>query len=112
MITEKKLLKKGYVKITLSHMFEPYSDFFYQKRFKDTEGIRYFIEFFHYPEKKYPFGAMLDESWKCSLQTLSPHMTFQQHKVESITTAENRCLCFWRSMHCDYYDKYDERKFE
>lgn len=110
MITEKKLKKAGYHRHESNGICFPFADYFYQKKFTDAEGIRYFLEFVHYPAKEYGNGGVSHESWKCTMNINSPHMTFEQHGVDDIEKAESLCLCFWRSMHCDYYEKYEEMK--
>lgn len=110
MITEQNLTEAGYRRYSSSAILDKFSDFFYQKKFTDSEGIRYFIEFMHFPEMKFGNGTVMPECWQCTMNVNSPHMTFEQHRVDDIGVCERRCQTFFEHIDCEYYEKYEEAK--
>lgn len=111
MIAEKKLKKAGYHRHESNGICFPFADYFYQKKFTDAEGIRYFLEFVHYPAIEDADGNNIGgDTWKCSMNINSPHMTFEQHGVDNIEKAESLCFMFWLALPCNYYEKYEEMK--
>ena len=109
MITEQELKDAGYRKHA-GNGHQPYSDFFYQKRFTDEHGIKYHVELNHYAAITWPNGQPMSESWMAELHNNEPHMTFQIHRPDSIADVEDRAEKFWRSMACDYYERYENHR--
>jgi hypothetical protein len=100
-ITCAELEASGYVKHSAT-MFNRYSDFFYQKKFRDDKGVKYFIEFVHYPAG---LGHVaLPEAWMARLSNNEPHMTVEIHRPISIADAERRFELFFQSQQCEYYE--------
>lgn len=85
----------------------PYSDGFWQKRFEDGAGIRYFLEFVYYSEKSgspFAFMANLNNNGDGNIF----HQTYQQHHlntIEKIKQAEINAKNFWLTLG-NYYDLY------
>lgn len=104
MITDEELTKRGYRKFeNRSRVTHEFSDYFWQKRFDDDKGIKYLIEFYHYPPLRQQVSDWL-EPWMAELHINDPHFTFQWHRPSSIADAEAKCETFFTSMGCSYYD--------
>lgn len=102
------LEENGYMFYLSNKIITPYSDFSYQKEFRDNKGIKYFIDFVHYP--KIREGET--ESWMLDFRNNTPHYTFQQHRVElknrnDLIKLEKKCELFFKSFKCEYYELYD-----
>lgn len=104
MITENQLTIAGYRQYVSSGIVHPYSDFFYQKRFSDEVGIKYHVEFLHYP----PLNSKLSDTWMAEMVNNEPFMTFQIHRPESIQEVEERMRRFWETQGCKYYALYEK----
>ena len=89
---------RGYRRFTPKYT-DKYNDFFYQKKFSDQKGIKYFLEFVHYPEFE-----LIPQQWMLKLTNNEPHMTFEIHKPISIDDAERRAELFFRTQECEYYE--------
>lgn len=110
MITEEALAKLGYRKYECTPPSFPHGDFFMQKRFTDDKGIKYFVEFVHYPPIAFRNGSDWGEDWMAVLHVNEPHMTFEQHRPISIEVAEKRVEAFFEKMCCQYYETYEEQR--
>lgn len=109
MITNEQLDAAGYRKHNATQAYQ-HSDYFYQKRFADELGIKYFIQFVHYPSHKFENGQTMPESWMMELNNNEPHYTFQWHKADSIMGGEVLCEVFFKSMGCQYYELYENQR--
>ena len=86
----------------------PYSDCFYQKKFIDKIGIKYFVQFVYYSpslDRDYYGSLMLD------MVTNEPFYTFRKHHIELETQAnleklEKECELFFITFKCKYYELY------
>jgi hypothetical protein len=105
MLTEQELIDKGFRKWKSNDISFPYSDFFFQKKFVDDVGVKYFVDVVHYPVKHYPNGNIANESWKIHQNINEPHMRFDQHDFESLDNALEKCEKFFQTMGCEYYEK-------
>lgn len=103
MITNDQLEARGYKKWNAPQANQ-FSDCFYQKRFSDDVGIKYHIEFVHYPKHVFENGQSMPESWMVALNNNEPHFTFQFHRPKSIDEAESKCETFFKAMGCEYYE--------
>jgi len=83
-ITEAELVAAGYTRCSKNDHSFPYSDFFYQKKFRDAQGIKYFVELVHYSHSEGP----VTEAWSSYMNINQPHMTFQIHRPNSLATVE------------------------
>jgi hypothetical protein len=100
---EQRLIKAGYKRFDAG-IWKEFTDFFYQKRFTDAKGIKYFIEFHHYPGKE-PVGALfLEESWMAELNVNEPNATFQLHRVDDAEDVEARIEAVWLALGSPYYE--------
>jgi hypothetical protein len=105
MITEQELIDKGFRKHNSNDVVFPYSDFFYQRKFVDDVGVKYFVDVVHYPETGYPNGNKVDESWMIHQNINEPHMRFDQHRIDDLDIALEKCEKFFQTMGCEYYEK-------
>lgn len=106
MITQEQLEERGYRHCGkgAEGSFQ-YCDFFMQRKVTDPDGIRYFIEFVHYPK-----GRFCDAAWMCHLNINEPHCTFEQHRPTDLDATENRCYEVWNLMGRPYYERYEEAR--
>ena len=105
MINDKSLEDAGYKKHT-SEFFE-YSDYFYQKKFCNDVGVKYFVEFVKYT---LPFEGTESspDSWAAFMRINGPIvMDFRMHyiKNETIEKIESMMDLFWTTMKCNYYER-------
>ena len=107
MITEQQLIRRGYRKHKGGGIAFQFSDFFYQLKFTDEDGIRYWLEFVHYEELP---GGDKGGSWMCNLNINDPHCTFQQHRVKDLDLSEKLAVSVWIAIGAPYYEKYQEMK--
>jgi hypothetical protein len=104
---EQILIDKGYRKYPSGISFK-YSDYFYQKCFKDDKGKKYFIEFIYYSPIKFSNENTVEENFMCHLNINEPHMTFEQHHIKDVEEAEKKCELFFNIMGCNYYERFEE----
>jgi len=100
MITTKLLAASGYRPNKMCNPSFPYSDSFWQRKLTDENGIKYFIEFVHYPK-----GSGLKEAWMMNMNINEPHCTFQIHRAGDINKAEVMCEEVWRATGGIYYER-------
>lgn len=119
MIFEKELIAAGYKKYT-SRLDKQYADYFYQKRFSDDEGKKYFINFSHYPANRYG-QTELKESWNADVQFITisgPTVDIEyfsfwteeneyNHPITSIEDVEQFFEKMWETNLFEYYEKWD-----
>jgi hypothetical protein len=107
MITEQELIDKGFRKYpNTDDVVFPYSDFFYQKKFVDDIGVKYFVEVVHYAVDTFSNGNRLPESWMVHLNINEPHMRFEQYRVDDLDYALERCETFFQTLDCNHYEIY------
>ena len=94
---EQILIDKGYRKYKDYGGSFPHSSYFYQKKFKDDKGAKYFIEFIFYLK-----NGPLETSVMCNLSIDNPHQTYEQHHVKDVDLAESNCEKFFLAMNCEY----------
>jgi hypothetical protein len=104
-MNEQELIDKGFRKWKSNDVIFPFSDYFYQKSFKDDNGIEYFVDVVHYSEKTCPNGTKSEEAWIVHLNINEPRMRFDQYRVESLDIALEKCEKFFQTMGCEYYEK-------
>jgi len=106
-MNEQELIDKGFRKFPSNDIIFPSSDYFYQKKFVENGwNVKYFVDVVHYPCEKFPNGNECPESWMVHLNINEPHMRFDQHRVESLDAALEKCEKFFQTMGCEYYEKY------
>ena len=104
MINDQILEAEGYRKHT--DKFFEYSDYFYQKKFCDDVGVKYFIEFVKYTLPQEVEGSY--DSWAAFMRINGPIvMDFRMHyiKNETIEKIESMMDLFWTTMKCNYYER-------
>lgn len=108
MITEQQLIDAKYTRYPTE--YKDFSDYFYQKKFIDLKGIRYFVEFLHYPillrAKFRGQFANMNESFSMELHIEEPPSTFQLHSPISIQDAEEHAYRVWCVLGSIYYEEY------
>lgn len=101
-MNEKLLIKAGYKRYPENGIVFPFSDFFYQKKFTDSWGIKYFIEFVHYPAVK---GTFVGEGWMVVFRNENPPYEFKVHRIDKeIAFYEELVETLWKTLKCDYYE--------
>ena len=107
MITEQKLKEKGYERYK-AH-YDAYGDFFYQKKFTDKTGIKYFVNIIHHPPLNINGGSVMAESWSAKMTVNDPYMEFEMHWIQSksVGHVEKKMKTFWEAMGKHYYEKYN-----
>lgn len=105
MITEQQLLYTGYTKYLTEHKYN--SDVFYQKKFTDAKGIRYFLEFLHYPTILYSNGNSIGESFSMEMVINDLHVNFMLHYVDCIKSSEVYADKVWKALGSIYYELYN-----
>jgi hypothetical protein len=89
----------------------PYSDGFYQKKFTDSKGVKYYLEFVYYFEMKFDNGTKAEPSFMAHLNINEPHQTYQIHHInnlDKIIEAEKKIEEFWK-IFGDYYEVFKNR---
>jgi len=104
-MNDQELIDKGFRKWKSNDITFPRSDYFYQKKFVENGwNVKYFVDVVHYPEKTYPNGTKFEEAWMVHLNINDPPMRFDQHRVESLDIALEKCEKFFQTMGCEYYE--------
>lgn len=98
-MNEQELIDKGFLKYQSNSVIFPCSDYFYQKRFSDEKGIKYFVDVVHYPKSEH-----LEESWMINMNIGEPFMVFKQYGIKSLDIALEKCEKFFQTMGCEYYE--------
>lgn len=106
-ITEEKLKIKKYNRHPSSNITHQFADFIYQRGFNDETGIKYFINFIHYPMIMLN-SAATKESWTAEMTVNEPHMKFCMYDLDnrSIGHVEKKMKRFWEAMGKHYYEKF------
>lgn len=95
---ETDLIASGYRKWPENSIVHPSADFFYQKGVRDNRGIKYFIEFVHYP-----VVCKLGEAWMVVWRSDEPNYEFRVHYADqSIWFYEDLIGSLWKSLGCSY----------
>ena len=102
MITAQTLERRGYLRYDGGHRH--YTDFFYQRSFRDQAGIRFIIEFWHYPHVSHDTSALC-ESWQGEVTLAPPHVTLQFHFASDLDYIEEKAAQFWQLMGGVYYEQ-------
>ena len=110
MLTREALLTAGYKLFTQKNVKE-FTNSFYQKRFDDGKGKRYFITIAEYDNRAYQDShPMLPEfSYSPDTQFNSNGVTFnvEMFTPESVEQMEAFFERMWVQMGCDYYETGD-----
>lgn len=111
MITATQLESVGYRKYP--NRLKQYARGMYQKRFDDTEGQKYFINFYEYDNRKdgrHLHPIMNIFSYSSSAQFNDRHgNTFNVECLtnDSIESVEAFFERVWRQLDCEYYELFD-----
>ncbi len=108
--TQKLLEKNNYHKQILNkgNGLYPYASCFYQKKFNDEKGVKYFVQFVYYA----PIPIYQDsESWMLDFVNNNPFYTFKKHRIklkteQDLINLESECELFWMTFKCAYYESY------
>lgn len=111
MITSKDLIEAGYKPFKQKNV-KNYTEQGYQKRFGDTKGKRYFITVWEYDNRNYQdrvpnlpdFGYSPESQFECNGVTFNVE-TIGQNSVEQMEAFFEE---MWKSMMCDYYERFEE----
>lgn len=110
MLTRETLLAAGYRPFKQKNIRE-FTDQFYQKRFDDYKGKRYFITIGEYDNRKYHdrMPTLPDFSYSPDTQFNSNGVTFEIEMLtpESVEQMEAFFERMWVQMGCDYYERWD-----
>jgi hypothetical protein len=105
---QKQLITEGYKLCESRENFLGKStNVLYQKRIRDDNGTRYFIDAYYYPSQKYT-TVVCPESFQVDAQ-----LSWAGGDVFNITlldgdikTCENRLKVMWEGLNLDYYETY------
>ena len=110
MITKEALLAAGYRPFKQKNIKE-FTNSFYQKRFDDEKGKRYFITIGEYDYRKYldRIPALPDFSYSPDGQFKSNGVAFEIEMLtpESVEQMEAFFERMWADMKCDYYEEWE-----
>lgn len=110
MLTKQDLLAAGYRPFKQQHIRE-FTDQFYQKRFDDSVGKKYFITIAEYDNREYQdrIPKLKDFSYAPESQFETRGVTFdvEMFSPESVEQMEMFFEDMWKSMMCDYYERWD-----
>ena len=104
----KHLESKNYRFCRTNNVCFPHSDGFWQKKFTDETGIKYFIEFVYYSAKNGAHFAFMGHLSINGDNESIFHQTYEQHHlntIEKIQQAELNAEKFWQNFGC-YYEKF------
>ncbi len=90
----KELLKLGYKRYQGSEILFSHSSHFWQKRFEDKKGVRYFLDFVYYgPTKDYAGG------WECEMRISAKKLLYiiKIGHMESVKLIEKEMLKIWKA---------------
>lgn len=88
-------------------------NYFYQKRFTDKLGVRYFIEILVYDfEERENFPAHTGYSAYCAYQNSEPYTLVELSHVEKLTLKEieDRFNLLWKTIGKPYYSLFEIEK--
>jgi hypothetical protein len=107
MLTKEALLAAGYNPFTQKNIKE-FTNSFYQKRFDDEKGKRYFITIAEYDDRDLPVHFD-DFSYSPDTQFNSNGVTFEIEMLtpESVEQMEAFFERMWADMKCDYYEEWE-----
>lgn len=88
-----------------------WTDSYWQKRFDDTKGKKYFITIAEYDNSRFPqllelkgkYSFAPDSQFKANGVTFDVQMHSPQSIEEMLDFFEN----MWKNMNCDYYELYE-----
>lgn len=108
MLTREALLAAGYKPFTQKNIKE-FTNSFYQKRFDDENGKKYFITIAEYDNRMYADMNLPDFSYSPDTQFNSNGVTFEIEMLtpESVEQMEAFFERMWVQMGCDYYERWD-----
>lgn len=110
MITRDQLLAAGYKPFSQRNL-KQFTSQFYQKRFDDSVGKKYFITIAEYDNRQYQdrIPQLKDFSYSPESQFETRGVIFdvEMHSPESVEQMENFFEDMWKSMMCDYYERLD-----
>lgn len=110
MLTKEALLAAGYRPFKQKNIRE-FTDQFYQKRFDNDQGKKYFITVAEYDNRKYHdrMPTLPDFSYSPDTQFNSNGVTFEIEMLtpESVEQMEAFFERMWVDMKCDYYEEWD-----
>ena len=107
MITKEQLIAAGY-KPFMQRNIKEYTESFYQKRFDDGKGKKYFITIAEYDHRDYP-QVPYDFSYEPDVQFVTHGVTFNTTMLspESVEQMEEFFEKMWFNLDCDYYAEWD-----
>ena len=108
-MTDEVLLNSGYKECEVDTRFKPYAEKFFQKRIKDEEGTKYFIDVYKYiidnqedyEVELYTFKENVYD-FKCLIYSVEKPLTIEEIEEE----IEN----IWKNNNFSYYEKEGEIK--
>ncbi len=112
-ITRESLLAAGYKAFTQKNL-KSYTESFYQKRFDDERGKRYFITIAEYDNRQYQdhISSLPDFSYSPEAQfTEANGTTFNVEMLwpKSVKEMEDFFESLWLAMSCEHYERnYEE----
>lgn len=109
MLTKEQLIAAGY-KPFIQRNLKEFTNSFYQKRFDDENGKKYFITVAEYDNSKYQHLHNLPEfSYQPDSQLVSNGITFNVDMLnpESIQQMEELFEKMWYNLGCEYYELFD-----
>ena len=110
MLTREALLSAGYRQFKQKNIRE-FTDQFYQKRFDDNQGKKYFITIAEYDNSKYKVSHPMlpDFSYSPDGQFESNGTTFNVEMLtpKSVEEMEAFFERMWVDMKCDYYEEWE-----
>lgn len=113
-ITRESLLENGYKAFTQKNL-KSYTDNFYQKRFDDTTGKRFYLTIAEYDNKQFQdrINNLPDFSYSPETQfTDASGVVFDvgMYSPKSIAEMEEFFLKVWSVMGCEHYEKWSEHE--
>lgn len=107
MLTNNDLIAAGYKPFTQRNLKE-FTNSFYQKRFDDENGKKYFITVAEYDNSKYlkEYINLSEFSYEADCQFVSNGVTFNVDMLnpESIQQMEEFFEKMWYNLGCEYYE--------
>lgn len=107
MISRDQLLAAGYKPFSQREL-KQFTTNFYQKRFDDSQGKKYFITIAEYDNRDLPVHFD-DFSYSPESQFSTNGVVFDvsMHSPESVEQMEAFFKDVWKSMNCDYYERFE-----
>ncbi len=108
-INSENLIKSGYKEWGKKHLFDQYSNRFFQKRFRNEKGdTRYFIDFVEYTvngKLDYEVCLQFEQDRYCMNIRL-----FAIDNSMSIEDVEQEVYAIWYGLDCKYYERNEDNE--